>query len=115
MKHETPRTSFYIKIKRPTHTVYSGDISKLKIPTSVGDIYIGPDHCTLFQVINAGWIELWPMESIDTLRFLSSGGILELVNNIAVLTVFQLAEAHQRHELEALLTLLEHAMPAHTV
>lgn len=112
MKNETQGTFFHIKIKRPAQTVYSGDIAKLKVPTSVGDIYIGPDHCTLFQVLNAGWIELWPMESIDTLRFLISGGILELINNAATLTVFELAEAHQRQELEALRTLIQHGAPS---
>ena len=113
MKHDTPATSFQIKIKRPAQTVYSGSITKLKVPTSLGDLYIGPDHCTLFQVLSAGWIELWPVESIDTLRFLTSGGILEFLHNSATLTVFQLAEAHQRQELEMLRTVIQQGESAH--
>lgn len=106
MNHESHHSAFRITLKRPTFSVYSGTISRLKIPSPTGILEIGAHHCTLFQVVSAGWIEAHSCEGSDILHFLSSGGILEILHDHAILSAFQLLEAHQHKEVEVLLSAL---------
>ncbi|PPE03486.1 hypothetical protein [Holospora curviuscula] len=105
--HSFPeRATFRVTLKHINRAVYSGNIERMIFPTSTGDLDIGPDHCTLFQVVTPGWIKLWPVQEVTSLEFLSTGGVLEILHNHAILDAFHLVEAHQRPQVESLLKTL---------
>ncbi|ETZ05015.1 MULTISPECIES: ATP synthase F1 subcomplex subunit epsilon [Holospora] len=96
-------SSFRVTLKHFNQIVYSGSVLRIIVPTSCGRFEISSGHCTLFQVIDSGWIEVWAEEESTALKFLCTGGVIEMLNNHAVLDAFHLVEAHQHQQVEALL------------
>ena len=96
-----------VTLKRLNQAVYSGDVLRIVLPTSRGDLEIGPDHTTLFQVVTPGWIRIWSVQELTPLEFLTTGGVVEVLNNSITLDAFHVVESHQRAQVEALLKTLD--------
>ena len=96
-----------VTLKHLNQAVYSGNVLRIIVPTSTGDLEIGLDHATLFQVVTPGWIRVWSVQELDSLDFLSTGGVVEVLHNHVTLDAFHLVEAHQRSQVEQLLKTLD--------
>ncbi|ETZ06688.1 F0F1 ATP synthase subunit epsilon [Holospora obtusa F1] len=106
MHNHSDERSFRVTLKHINQTVYSGNVFRILVPTSCGCLEISPGHCTLFQVISSGWIEVWAVEEPTSLKFLCSSGVLEVLHDQVTLNAFQLVESHQRQQVEYLLKIL---------
>lgn len=75
----------YIEIVTPEKTLYSGEVSHVKIPGSDGSFGIKEDHAPIIAVLAEGDIEITDIS--NTLqKYNVKGGIVEVLkNNIIVL------------------------------
>ena len=74
-----------LEILTPSEKVFSGEVKLVKVPGSSGSFEILKDHAAIISALSDGELKV-ETESGETLRYTTSGGVVEVKNNhIAVL------------------------------
>jgi len=72
------KNSISLKILTPEKIIYQDDISKLVVPTEVGEIGILPNHSPLVSIVKPGEIRIEKEGQNEPIPLSISGGIIEI-------------------------------------
>jgi F-type H+-transporting ATPase subunit epsilon len=81
-----------LEILTPSRSIFSGEIKLIKVPGSSGSFEIMNNHAAIISALTDGEVKI-ETESGETLRYKTSGGVVEVRNNHIVV----LAESIENH------------------
>ena len=69
-----------LEILTPGQNVFAGKVKLVKVPGSSGSFEILKNHAPIISALTDGELKVIT-ESDETLRFTTSGGVVEVINN----------------------------------
>jgi len=75
-----------LEILTPVQNVFSGNVNLVKVPGSKGSFEILKNHAAIISALTDGELKV-VTESGETLRYTTSGGVVEANNNHIVVLV----------------------------
>lgn len=75
-----------LKIITPNKIIYQGEISYIKVRTTVGDIGILSNHTSYVGLINDGMVVIKDLNE-NKKKFICGNGIIKAKNNIVLIAV----------------------------
>ncbi len=81
----------YLEILTPEKKIFEGNVTIATFPGSDGSFQVMDHHAPLISLLKEGVVEYKSKESSDSLRI--TGGVVEVLNNKAVLLADGLASA----------------------
>jgi len=69
-----------LEILTPGQSVFSGEVKLVKVPGSNGSFEILKNHAAVISALSDGELKVIT-ESGETLRYKTSGGVVEVLNN----------------------------------
>ena len=76
----------YLEILTPAKNVYSGEVTLVKVPGSIGSFEILQNHAAIISTITSGELKL-VNEGGETVRYKTGDGVVEVKNNHIVVLV----------------------------
>lgn len=73
---------FHLEIISPVRTIFSGEVTSVTIPGSMGGFQVLKDHAPLIASFDIGRIRI--QEQNESTEYSTSGGIFEVKNNQAI-------------------------------
>jgi len=64
----------YLRISSPEKEIYTGEVTKVTIPTEVGEITVLPEHQPLISIVKAGLLRISPEMLPNTNEFVTENG-----------------------------------------
>ncbi len=73
-----------LEILTPNKSVFSGEVKLVKVPGSNGSFEIMKNHAAIISTLTDGELKV-ETESGETIRYKTSGGVVEVKNNHVVI------------------------------
>ncbi len=72
-----------LEILTPSKSIFSGEVKLVKVPGSNGSFEVLQNHAAIISTLTDGEIKV-ETESGETIRYKTSGGVVEVKNNHVV-------------------------------
>ncbi len=85
---------YRLEIVTPKKTIFSGEVVSFSAPGVLGGFQVLISHAPLLSAIGVGEVKLLTKESKET-RYSTSGGFVEIKNNVAVMLAETIEDANE--------------------
>lgn len=83
--------SFELEIVTPESKIFSGSVESVQVPGSMGSFQVLVNHAPIISTLSKGKVKL-VTESGEKLDYNTEDGVIEVLNNKAIILVERLSE-----------------------
>lgn len=83
--------SFELEIVTPENQIFSGSVESVQVPGSMGSFQVLQNHAPIISTLAKGKVKV-VTDSGETLDYNTEDGVIEVLNNKAIILVERLSE-----------------------